>query len=67
MCRIQCIGNLNREVQKLVDLLGRRFRNRPYLNPAFQGLSLQKLHHNEGLPFEFADVVNRTDVGMIER
>jgi hypothetical protein len=29
-------------------------------------LTFQKLHGNEGLPFEFADVVNRTDVGMIE-
>ena len=31
-----------------------------------EGLPFQILHRNEGLPLEFADVVNRTYIGMIE-
>src|SRR5262249_55697670 len=37
-----------------------------FCDPFPRGLPFQKLHGNQGLPFEFADVVNRTDVGMIK-
>src|SRR5215470_15239674 len=41
-------------------------RGEGFSNPFTQCLPLQKLHGNEGLPFEFTDVMNRADVGMIE-
>jgi len=34
-------------------------------NPMFQRQSIQKLHHDEGLAFMFADFVDGANVGMV--
>src|SRR5215813_10213707 len=58
--RIQPIGYLDREVQQLVDLQGLR------PNPVLEGLPLQILHGDEGLAFILADLVDGTDMGMVQ-
>ena len=45
----------------------RRGKPRPCGDAVLQRLPLQELHHDEGLALVFIDVVNRADVGMIQR
>ena len=58
--RIQRIGNLNPQIEQLIGLHGAA------LNAVFQGLSFQKFHHDERLTFVVTDVMNDTDVGMVQ-
>ena len=58
--RIQAICNLNRQVQQLIRL------KRLAFDAVFKGLSFQQLHGDEGPAFEFVDVMNGADVGMIQ-
>jgi hypothetical protein len=58
---VQSIGDFNCEgkqrliVQDISDYL------------VFQGRAIEKLHGNEPSPFLFSNVMNRADIGMIER
>ena len=60
VCGIQSIGNLNPQIQDFIWWHGTA------LDAVFQGLAFQKLHHNEGLTLVIADVVNDTDVGVVQ-
>jgi hypothetical protein len=53
-------GNINRNRQKFFKF------HRTARNGVLQGLSVQKLHGDEGFAGFFADVVNRANVGMIQ-
>src|ERR1700721_746749 len=55
------IGHLDREFHESVD------RNRLSVDFMLQGVALQKLHNKEGLAIVRGDLVNRADVGVIER
>src|SRR5687767_3414768 len=57
---IERLGRLNRNIQ---DVL---FFNQCRGNPLFESVALQRLHYDEWLPFELADVVNRADVWVIQ-
>ena len=57
----QPVGELNSDVKKLRDLDG-LLRDAP-----LQRLSLEQLHGDKRTPFKFLDIVNRADVGMIQR
>ena len=57
---VERVGHLNSEIDDIVGL-ERRARE-----AIAQGLPLQQLHHDEGLAFVLADIVNRADVGVIE-
>src|SRR5664280_533996 len=59
--RIKRIGDVDRDGKQLF-----RFE-RPPRDAVLEGLPLQKLHGDEGTRVLFTDVVNRADVGMIER
>ena len=59
--RIKAAGNLNADLQQFCQLdaaLG---------DAVLESLALQQLHGDEGTAFEFADVVNRADVRMVQR
>jgi hypothetical protein len=60
VCRIEGVGNLDRQVQKL-----RRLHGLP-TNAVLERLALQKLHGDEGLALVLVDVVDRADVGVVE-
>jgi hypothetical protein len=58
---IQPLRDLNGEVQDIGDRQGVR------LNALIEGLPLQQLHSDEALAFMLVDLVDRADIGMIER
>ena len=58
---IEGVGNLDGDGKKLVP-----FQRTP-LDHVLEGHAIEKLHHHEGAAIFFADVVDRTDVGMVER
>ena len=60
MCSGQRVGNLNRVLEGLVE------RQRTFLQPTCECLSLQILHHEEIDVVLTADVVQDADVRMIE-
>jgi len=60
VCGIQCIGNLNAELQDLLD------RQWLALNSVLERLPLQALHADKGPTFVLTNVVNRADVGVVQ-
>ena len=58
---IQCVGNLDRQVHKGFGV------HRPIRNEMLQRHAIEKFHGDERLPVLLANVVNRADVGMIQR
>ena len=58
---VERVGDLNRQVEQGIDLNGLG------LNAMLEGLPLQKLHHDKGLAFVFADFENGADVRVVER
>jgi hypothetical protein len=61
VCCPEGIGNLNRQLQHLVE------RKRLVGNEMLQGSAVEKLHCNELSPVLLPDVVNGADVGVIQR
>jgi hypothetical protein len=61
MSGIERIPNLNRQGQHALNF--KWFA----CNAVLEGRPVQRLHHDEGVAFVLPDVVNRADVGMIER
>ena len=61
MSGIQRIGQLRAQFQNFVA-----FEAPLCQKSCLECLSLDQLHHDEGLTFVLTDFVNRTDVGMIE-
>ncbi len=59
--RVQPIGNLNPDLQKL------RYLHRLPADAVLQRAALQKFHRDERTAFKFADVVNRADPRMVQR
>ena len=58
--RVEGIGNLNGQRKNLAGFHGTAS------DAVLQGHAIQKLHGDEGLAVLLADIVNRTDVGMIQ-
>ena len=58
---IQAICNLDRQIQDLVRV------QRLAQDALLQRLPLQQLHRDEVLAFVLVDVIDRADVGVIER
>ena len=59
--RVQRVGNLNCQRQQRPHL------QRTPRNPMLQPQPIEKLHRNESFAVCFANVVNRANVGMIQR
>ena len=59
--RVQRIAHLNPEVQKCFGL------ERSGSDKLLERLALQQLHRHERLALELTNVVNRADVGVVER
>ncbi len=59
--RIQRVGNLNREIDRGVDV------ERPVSDPLVQPAALEQFHRDEPPPFPFPDVVDRADVRVVQR
>ena len=59
--RIEAVGDLDADLQELRDLDG------PGGDAVLERLALEQLHGDERPTLELADVVDRADVGMIER
>ena len=59
--RVEAVGDLNTHLQKF------RHFHRLAANAALEGLTLEQLHGDKRPAFELTNVVNRADVGMIER
>ena len=62
MSDIQALDELRAQFQDFVAFEAPLFQK-----SRFECLSLDQFHHDEGLTRVFADFVNRTDVGMIQR
>jgi hypothetical protein len=60
MCCTERIRNLNRQFQRLVE------RKRLAGNTVLQCFAVEELHRNEVLAVLLADVMDGTDVGMIQ-
>ena len=60
MCRIECVGNLNRQLQQVLVSQGLS------CNATLKSLSIHQFHRNEGLAFALVDFVNRADIGMVQ-
>ena len=58
---VEAVGDLNADLEELGNIHGLAG------NAVFQGLAFEKFHGDEGAAFEFADIVNRADVGVIQR
>ena len=58
---VQAVGDLNADLEELGNI------HRLAGDAVFQGLAFEKFHGDEGAPFELADIVNRADVGVIQR
>ena len=58
--RIQCVRDLDSQLQHLLQ------RQRLAGNAVLQGLSVEKLHRNEGLAFLFADFIDGANVGVVQ-
>ena len=61
MRRIEPASDLNADLQEL------RYFDGPPGDTVLESLSLEQLHGDKRPAFEFSNVVNRADVGMIER
>src|SRR2546429_7868888 len=61
MCGRKCVGDLTAEGERALE----RYRLR--INEVAESASFQLLHDDEWTPFVLADVIDRADVGMIER
>ncbi len=59
--RIEPVGDLNTDLQKFRDVDGLAG------DTVLESLAFEQLHGDERAAFEFADIVNRADVGMIQR
>ncbi|HTT65466.1 MAG TPA: hypothetical protein VMG35_26635 [Bryobacteraceae bacterium] len=57
--RLQCVGGLNGEPEEVVQRQGRA------RNEMFQRRAFQALHHQKWAALVLANVVKRTDVGMV--
>src|SRR5262249_36032929 len=57
---IQCVGNFNRNVQQLFQF------HRPTLDNVFQSFAIEVFHGDEGFASILTNVVDRTDVRMIQ-
>src|SRR5208282_1698886 len=58
---VESVGNLNRQAEQDFRLHGLS------ADAMLERLAVQKLHGNERLPVLLADIVNRANVGVIER
>ena len=58
---IERVGDLDPEVENFVD------RQWPLRHELKQCLALQKLHREERMSLYLADVMQRADIGMIQR
>jgi hypothetical protein len=58
---VEGIRNLDSEEEQRVDV------HWPVADQVLQSLAVKELHSNEGLAIFFANVMNRADVGMIQR
>ena len=59
--RIQAVGDLDADLQELRNLDGLDG------DAVLEGLAFEQFHRDEGPAFELSDVVDRADVGVIER
>ncbi len=55
------MGRLNGDVESFFQL------QRTFFEFVLDGLAFKKGHHDEGLGFDLIDLIDGTDVGMIER
>ena len=58
--RVEGVGNFDGQGKNLAGL------HRTARDAVLQGYAIQKLHGDEGLAVLLADIVNRTDVGVIQ-
>ena len=58
--RVEAIGNFDGDVEELGNFDG------PALDAVLKSLPFEKFHGDEGAAFEFANIVNGADVGVIE-
>ena len=61
VCGLQRVGDLDRKQQQHVDV------DRAASDSMLQRHALEELHDDEGVAVLLADVVNRADVGMVQR
>jgi len=59
--RFQAVGNLDAQIDHFRRIHG------PAGDTVLQSLALEQLHDDEGPSIVFVDVVNRADIGMIQR
>src|SRR6266566_9074354 len=58
--RVQCVGDLNAEIEQPLGL------QRPSCNEVLKGLPLQELHDDKVLSLVLADLMDRANIGMIQ-
>src|SRR6266478_7971411 len=61
MCRVESVGNLNAQIEHRFDL------QRLAIDPMPERLPLQQFHGDEGSPIGLVNLVDRADVGMVQR
>src|SRR6266849_2992339 len=64
MGSLQCVTNLESDVKNLRQWKGLKHGSR---GAATQSVALQQFHDNEGLPFMLFNLVDGTDIGMVQR
>ncbi len=60
VCGLECVGNLNCQRQQFVCL------KRLPGNPVLERLALQQLHGDEGPALGFVNVINRTNIRVVQ-
>ena len=61
VCRIQCIGDLDAQIEQRFDL------QRLASDPVPERLTLQQFHGDEGSSIGFVNLVDRADVRVVQR
>src|ERR1039458_4854974 len=61
VCCVQRIGDLDAKFKDVTQFHGTLF------NLVLESLSLQEFHGDKDLPLVFANLINRANIGMVER
>src|SRR5205809_5352506 len=60
VCRVQCVGDLNAEIEQHLGL------QRPSCDEVLKGLPLQEFHYDKVLSLVLSDLMDSANIGMVQ-